>query len=302
MKIHDASLPDIQQDWINGVPGLYRNVPANIYHAHPALSNSKLQPMIRKCPAAFAHRESVPFESTEDMAMGSAFHALLLEPQVFRDRYEIGGINPKTGQSFGFGTDAWEEKSNAALAREKILCRTQWPIQGMAESVLAHPDVRAIIEAGGERELSMLWIDDETGALLRGRIDFLAVTNTFLDFKKTQDAGFGFDSSAVGYGYIEQYAMYHDGLLALTGVSMDGFLVPVEEEFPHLVGTVRFSPEGDQNFENTETSAWLHCGRVSYRKAIAAVQKCRKEGRWPSYEDRSVRIPEWYIKKNGGGT
>lgn len=296
MKILDFDEPSAEVLWKQGEPGIYRNVPAALYHKHHALSNSKLQPMIRKCPRAFYHRENEAYEPTEAMAMGSAFHALILEPDHFRKHYAVGGINPKTGESFGYGSDSWDK---ACAASSKILCRSQWPIVEMVTSVLAHDDLRAIIAAGGERELSLLWIDKETGELLRGRIDFLAITNTFLDFKTTQDAGFGFDSSAVGYGYIEQYAMYHDGLEALTGVSMDGFLVPVESEPPHLVGTVRFSPTGDQDYENTGVSSWLHCGRNSYRRAIKAVQKCRREGKWPTYEDRSVRIPQWYIEKYG---
>lgn len=300
MKIHDADDRHSLIAFGDGIPGIYRNVPAVIYHAHHALSNSTLQPMIRKCPAAFLARLRDPFTITEDMAMGQAFHTLLLEPDQFRAVYRtVPGINPKNGESYGFNTVSWQEATETARAHGHTLYRTQWPIQAMVDAVLAHEDLRAIIAAGGERELSLLWKDQETGELLRGRLDFLSVTNMFLDFKKTEDAGYGFDYSAVKYGYLEQFALYHDGLEALTGISMDGFLVPVEEDPPHLVGTVRFNPAGDQEYENTGVSSWLHCGRNSYRRAIKAVQKCRREDKWPGYEDRSVHVPEGYMKKYG---
>lgn len=303
MKHHniiDYGTPDGKIRWANESPGIYRGVPPHIYHASPLLSNSKLQKISQKCPAAFIHAEQGGFTPSEDMAKGQAFHTLLLEPEVYRRVYEVGGINPTTKASFGYDTPSWHKAEAEALARGKILIRSQWlePVTGMARAVVEHPDLRPILAAGGERELSMIWVDAVTGEKLRGRFDFMSNLKLFLDFKKTQDAGFGFDYSAAGYGYLEQFAMYHDGWLALTGESNDGFLVPVEEDAPHCVGTVRFTASGDNNFEDTGVSLWLHCARNCYRAAIRRVQECRKTGVWPSYDDRSVSVPEWYKRRH----
>lgn len=301
-QIIDGGTKVGRNHWDNEHPGIYRGIPEDVYHASPLLSNSKIQPMIRKCPAAFFHNLGEPMETKEDMAIGGCFHKLLLEPAEFRERYVVGGINPKTLQSYGYDTQAFTEASDKASAAGKVLMRTQWTdkVQGMADAVLAHPDIRPILEAGGERELSMIWVDQETGEKLRARIDYKSSLKMFVDFKKTSDAGFGFDSSINQYGYIEQMSMYHDGWLALTGESNDAWLIPVEDSAPYLVGTVRFAPSGDNNYEGTETSSWLHCGRNSYRAAIRKIQECRRKGDWPGYEDRSVRVPVWYIERHGG--
>lgn len=73
-------------------PGIYPDIPNDEYHKGPGVSKSGLD-LIAKSPAHYYHavnaandNERVP---TVAQAFGTAFHALLLEPEVFKAEYVV---------------------------------------------------------------------------------------------------------------------------------------------------------------------------------------------------------------------
>ena len=78
---------------INGLTlesGLHPDVPAEVYFACEAASNSRLTDL-RKTPAHCRHRIDNPDEPTEALTVGDAFHAMVLLPESFDQRYVVCG-------------------------------------------------------------------------------------------------------------------------------------------------------------------------------------------------------------------
>lgn len=72
-------------------PGVYYDLPAHVYHASPALSNSGLK-LLAIDPLEFWHQivnpEREPSPSTPSQDLGTALHAAVLEPDTFLKRYD----------------------------------------------------------------------------------------------------------------------------------------------------------------------------------------------------------------------
>jgi exodeoxyribonuclease VIII len=75
-------------------PGIYDNISNAEYHGGPGVSNSGLA-LIRRSPlhfraATLAANDNATKESTAAQAIGTAFHALMLEPELFVRDYCLG--------------------------------------------------------------------------------------------------------------------------------------------------------------------------------------------------------------------
>jgi len=75
-------------------PGVFRGVPNDVYHGGPGISKSGLD-LVRKSPAHYravvnAANDNEPRKPTAAQFIGTAFHALLLEPASFVRDYCLG--------------------------------------------------------------------------------------------------------------------------------------------------------------------------------------------------------------------
>lgn len=72
-------------------PGIYDNIPNADYHGGAGISNSGLS-LVRRSPLHYRAKQLAANdnESTAAQAIGTAFHALLLEPHLFTQEYTLG--------------------------------------------------------------------------------------------------------------------------------------------------------------------------------------------------------------------
>lgn len=188
-------------------PGIYRGIDNAAYHGGPGDSKSTLD-IVRKSPAALrALRTGVTERrSTAAQALGTAFHALVLEPASFADEYALpfiapagalatvddmkvalvaAGIEFKSSAKKDALTDLVREYipdavilSDAVAAhaaensgRTIIDAETWAQLHRMRDAVMAHPAASKLLSAPGESELSCYWsepvIDPSTGEQLR---------------------------------------------------------------------------------------------------------------------------------------
>lgn len=73
-------------------PGIYDNIPNAEYHSGPGVSNSGLA-LIRRSPLHYRAKVLAAndnHESTPAQALGTAFHAMMLEPELFVQQYTLG--------------------------------------------------------------------------------------------------------------------------------------------------------------------------------------------------------------------
>ena len=193
-------------------PGIWFGLPEEEYHADPALSSSGIRNLLISPLDYWASSRLNPDyvdEKTEAMITGTAFHRRLLEPVRFADMYackpskddypdaidgadklraECERLDLKKGGKISDLCDRILEADPKAKLwpvieaglmeslKGKILLKREAmkDIERMAKIVLAHDSAAKAI-TGGMSEVSIFWIDPETGVRMKARTDYLKV-------------------------------------------------------------------------------------------------------------------------------
>ena len=265
-------------------PGFYENVPNQAYHAGPGLSRSGISRLLRS-PAHF--KEQV-IEETEAMRFGSAIHAYLFEPEVFRKEFVF------TDRHYRSNADkAWKAEQEAA--GRLVLKNAEYErIKGMAAAVKACRSAMDLLEGEGEAEICGYWYDPfYPEVLCKLRADWLKkftnVPAVCVDLKSTKDARQSyFIRSAYNFGYATQVSWYLYGLTQITRVEhKDFYFIAVEKEPPFGVGVYKADEE------------LIHHGLIECNKGVELYSQCMKANSWPCYRDevKSLGLPSWVKRK-----
>jgi len=290
--------------------GIFSDVPNNEYHGGIGISKSGLD-LIHQSPAHFITNKKHPKPSTPAMVIGSAFHALVLEPDVFEQEYvkqpvnapkrptaaQLNSKNPTklAQQSIGY----WEQfdKENAGKI---ILTNTpgddpfwkpgDWDrIHRMRDAILEHPIASVLLDLDqGKAEQSVYWVDSQTHKLCKCRPDFINdAHNVAVDLKSTENASYTeFAKSCAKFRYHVQDPFYRDGLQAV-GRPVDAFVfVAVEKTPPWGIGIYIIEPEARR------------IGRIEYQRDLEIYAQCHSQDEWPCYpnEVRDIELPVWGLK------
>lgn len=255
--------------------GIHDGLPDVDYFDDPALSQSGAK-LLLKAPALYKWRLDNPRPDTDAFDLGHAAHAKVLgvgAPVAVIDATD------KRGKK-------WSEPADEARAEGKVplLRKDADAVDAMAESVLAHPLARAILESEGRAEQSLFWTDEETGIDCRGRIDWLTTTTDgqpFLaDLKTTVSAApDDFGRSVHTYGYGLQDRWYTTGLRAATGQDPAFAFICVEKDPPHLV-TVGAIDDTARDI-----------GERQMRDALDLYRRCVDTDEWPAYGTEFITYP-----------
>ena len=184
-------------------PGIYSNIPNDEYHIGPGISSSELK-LILKSPAHYRYASDNPRPQTANMALGTAAHTKILEPDGPPVLPEPE-VNRRT------------KDGKAELAQfhadnpDAIICSAEQytHVVGMRDAVLMHPTA-AVLFAAGRAETSNYWIDEATGELCKKRDDWYNDDmELIVDLKTAADAGRDcFLRACVNFSY-ELSAMYY---------------------------------------------------------------------------------------------
>lgn len=266
-------------------PGIYTadQLSNSEYHAGPGISCTGLK-KIAVSPAHFKHGE---FKQTAAMAMGSATHSAILEPESFAKQYV----------TLPAGKDRRSTEYKALCASHGtdnvLVSADASQIGAMQSAVRANPVANKwLYQEQGRNELSVYAKDPETGILVRCRFDRLLDRGFSPDLKTTTDASpRGFSNAIAKYGYAFQAAFYMDTYFWATGDVLDGFgFVAVESKAPHNVMCYRLDDES------------IAVGREQYRSALNIYANCLESGVWDGYdgasEEQMIGLPFWALEKN----
>jgi len=270
--------------------GVWRNLSYEEYDALAGLRKSRLWTLNERTPAHWQHELAHPeARDSKVMRRGRAVHKAILEPNAFDALYwpepdpPEGGWNKrlKAHRKLWATAEAEAEKQGAILLGQGELdkCRA------MRDAVMAHPAAADLL-AAAEVEVSMQWVDVETGMLLKGRMDgWCERGGIIFDIKSCVNAAPGpFGKAAYKYGYHFQAALYTDGAQAATETEVKDFvLIAVESSPPYCVAC--YEVEGEE----------LSLGRDQYKSILRAVVACRKADRWPGYNAALMPLvlPNW---------
>lgn len=155
----------------------------------------------------------------------------------------------------------------------------------MAESVWGHTSARALLEDQGQRELSVVWDDPDTGTRCKMRADHVAEgISAIVDIKTTPDASKrAFSRTIYQRGYYRQADMYLWGMSAHGRAYDDFVIIAVEKDPPYAVMPYRIKDKA------------LEAGHDELLILLRRYAQCHRSGHWPGYgEDvQEITLPPW---------
>lgn len=267
--------------------GLVHDMDDATYHARPELSSTGVR-RILDSPARFRWERANRVEKRE-YDFGHAAHAKVLGVGLGVVAYPDEHLTPSGNASTKAATKAWEDEQRAA-GFAPVTPADLERIDALAESVLAHPAARALLEQPGAAEVSAFATDPDTGVECRARFDRLSAT-VAVDLKTTRGSAgpHGFAREAAKFGYPIQEAHYADVHAWATGAADDERIpmafVVVEKAPPHLVAVHYFD-------EITRMVA-----RDLAAKARVTYAECVATDTWPAYGDEPLitQVPGWWL-------
>lgn len=282
-------------------PGIYFDVPEDVYHADPcaegpSLSSTVAKLMVSRSPlhAWYAHprlNKSLllkPEESTPAKDFGSVVHTLLLgQGRPFK---EIVADD--------FRTKAAKEARDEAQAAGLIPILSHRLEAANALATAARDQIAATWLAPlfekGRSEVTMVWRDVED-VLCRSRVDWLPEAAmagghiTLLDIKTTGESAASYDWQRHAYdmGYEIQSELYSRGAKELIpGTrSVDFVFVVIEQDPPFCLNVFKFGGQARAEAEQD----------VDF--AMGLWSQCLAAGQWPGYlvstEPHHIDPPKW---------
>jgi hypothetical protein len=262
--------------------------------------------MIEATPAHVKEEMDNPKAPTPDMMFGTACHTALLEPHLLASTVSVsdqcsaitgkgerctqtGKYRSPDGQWFcgtkGHNRGLYPEPSGVRLSSEDFA-----RCQLVAQSVMRHPQAKALIEAAaGEIENSIFWTDPASGANCKMRSDMWAAQfGVIVDFKTAASASpKSFQYSIKDYGYARQAAMNLRGANA-AGLDATTFAFICAEKNPPFAVAI---------YEINAIS--LAIAEREINEALPRYAECERTGIWPGYSDRieMISLPEWEVRR-----
>ena len=133
----------------------------------------------------------------------------------------------------------------------------------------------------GESEVSLFWIDEETGLMLKCRPDYLPSNHLLVpDYKTCQSVNPEvFYGDFIKYGYHIEAAMYMDGILAVFGDEVETFFFVAQEKEPPYITQVYVPDSGIINY-----------GHKAVRLGLEKFIECQQKGFWGSYSEDVIEM------------
>lgn len=283
--------PSVHPEWWREAPpaGLHRGIGYDEYSRWAAVNHSTLR-HFAKSPLHARHAMLNPSEPTEAMALGSAVHKAILEPDLFPAAYCWA---PKFDKRTNDGKAGWTE-FQTENAGKGILTREEYDqCIALRDAVWLHPTAAEVLRSPGANELSATWMDKTTNAACKGRPDRFGLWQgwpTVTDVKTARDASRRAFSRAIEqYGYSEQAAFYLDGLESISPFEGDRrfIFIVAEKEPPYAVAVYELDIDA------------IEAGRRKYRAHLNQYAACLASGVWPGFGDGAdlISMPAWAMRE-----
>lgn len=269
-------------------PGIYLDLSNDDYHNDKdSISRSGLMDF-KRCPrrywANYLNPLKPPKEDTPSLILGQAFHALVLQEDLFNQQYFL--LPPKVLLK-DVGREKYDEykaiEKKAEETKKTVLSRSDYiKLCEMRDSLYANERARGLIE-GAIYESSYFWQDEHSGLILKSRPDILH-RNMYVDLKTIDDASpKSYQHEMAKYGYHIQAAMVKDAVAALEGHRLDAFInICIEKKYPYNVGIYEIS------------AAAVEVGHYEYKQICLDLKSAIGDNCFRDYEIQTIDLPKWY--------
>ena len=274
-------------------PGFYQNVDFDTYVSWDAANASKLKGFA-KTPAHVLHEmQTGGKDQTKALELGWLLHLSIFEPKRFAADVVVP---PKIDKRYKEGKAKWAEFKAAHPHEHFVDVQMHAQIQGMTNALHRHPTAREFLSGDGFNELSIVWVEKETGVLCKARLDRVAPINdwpTLGDLKSTKDASRrAFERSVASYGYHVSAAHYLDGLETLKPVPAGNpfrrfMWFAVESSPPYCAAVYEITDEA------------LAQGVEDRNRYLRKWKECTESGEWPGYPVgvEYAGLPAWAYRQ-----
>lgn len=257
------------------------DMPDGDYHAHKALSRSALW-LFKELPYKYWYQylsgQAEERKETAALRTGSLIHTMILEPDLFNERYYV---MPKVNKATKAGKEAYANAVEKANGRAIINLEEFEMADAMRKSVHDNNVLAKSIITNAKIEHSIFWTDAKTGLELKCRPDII---NSPLvgDLKTTANASYReFQLSTFKYGYALQSAMVYKAAEALQ-IPFEKFVfICVEKTPPYATGLYLVDDE------------MLDFGCRQLRRLLDDYKQCLDASDWRDYGTNYLTVPKW---------
>jgi PDDEXK-like domain of unknown function (DUF3799) len=264
-------------------PGVHYDLDEADYHAQTDwLSVSGAKKLLPpSCPAVFRYDQLHAPAPKRVFDFGKAAHAIVL------------GAGPELHVMSvdNYRTDAAKAERDDARKRGAVplLAEEFDAVQAMAAALRRHPLAAEVFDPNGAPEVSLFWIDPETGVKCKARVDWLA--SDPVDVKTTVDISREHIAREVAaFGYHQQAPHYLDGCWELDLIPPGAVF-----RFVFLLKTPPYLPR----FVELDDVA-LKIGAERNRLAREIFRDCTASGVWPTDSDDidTVSLPAYVERRH----
>lgn len=265
--------------------GLHEGIPFSEYQKIDAANHSRLS-LLEKAPLFLLHADRQERRQSKEQRFGELAHCAVLEPERYAKRYYHA---PKLDRR---KTEDKKEAERLALAHHgltEVDYETAYQVKSVAAAVSEHPVVQAYLTKRSKRELTVVWKDEHSQVLCKGRLDaYDEEAALIIDLKTTKDASpKNFTKSVWQYGYYRQAAWYRDGLRALGKPAQHCLVIAVEKAEPYAVCCYRV------------LDSVLDLAKKQNQELLHEYGRCKRQNVWPGYPEEvlDIGIPAWGLKE-----
>jgi hypothetical protein len=244
-----AAPQNIRDGYEEAIPGVYQLVPNEVYHSSNGISKTNVCD-IHESISQYHMRKRSPTKQTDPMIKGSAFHDLVLLPEVYKRDYIVG---PTIGKATKKHKAFQEEHPD----RTVLTTGTADDIHYMRDALYKNPEIREVLESNTIlREVSIWAHHPETNLLVKIRPDIIE-GGIIHDLKSTINPhSRGFLHSVYKYSYFVQSPYYQD-IAVLAGLKIKDFkFLVVGSKPPYLTAIYNLNDD------------LVEEGRAKYQEAL----------------------------------
>lgn len=285
-------------------PGVHEHVPFVEYLEWDAVDASFLK-AVEHTPHYAKARNELGEEAADakvHYSKGRLFHCLVAEPEQAEalfvqqpDEYHHPDDEEGVMRKWNGNAKVCQQWVAANMDKTIVTRATMAEAVGMALRVRQHGSIRPLLQ-GCQSELSIVWVDKQTGLTCKGRYD-LFKNGIVVDLKSTSSAASdrAFFSEAYRHKYHLQPAMYIDGgkQLGLFAGRVPWFaFVVVEGYYPYEVAVYDVQDDKDAlSFD------FLEYGRLKYHVGLQKVAYAIEHNQWDDYGPESMDMQLTYVAR-----
>lgn len=269
---------------------IVESLPAQAYHSDDAVGSSLIRKLQTSTPMHAREMLATPMASPA-MALGTALHAAMLEPE---NDFAQGVVSPDVDKRTKAGKEIHAEFDALNEGRCIITPVQAQQLDGMIAACENDWRIKHSLSACKKREVSVF--GEIGGYPAKARLDAWNSHGMVCDLKTTRDlANIDFEKSIANFGYGLQAAWYRAVLR--SAIAATGQMLPDDFMFVFLV-VETVAPFGTGVFRMSDEV--MDC----YSERLVDLQKlwwkCKAENKypgWPQDDVVDIGLPAWAMKK-----